>query len=331
MQALVIVIPHVAPEREAQLALRREPRAVDQLCLQRMKERLHMRVVARGRPARGALPDAQDPEAIAERSRGILAAAITVEDEAGTGAPAADGRIEHRAGEVSVARPAEGPGEHPAGVLVQHDGQKAPPPDDGQVRNVPDPDLIGAPGDAGPEPIGMLAEEAMEPGIGAVELGHAGAQAGRTHQPRDAAPTDRPPLGAQRALQPGTPVRPVMLLEQAVNVLLQLPVLSDAGTARACPPRVVAGAGDPVERAEPRHGVLPPLRVDERERVPFCVAQNRMAFFRRACSSCSSAWARASAWSRRISRAGGTFPAGARGPRSTPSRAAFRHRDSING
>src|SRR6266496_565786 len=292
MQALVIVIPHVAPEREAQLTLRREPHAVDQLRLQRMEERLHMRVVARGRPARGALPDAQDPEAIAERPRGILAAAITVEDEAGAWAAAADGRIEHRPGEVGVARPRKRPGEHPAGALVQHDRQKAPPPDDGHVRNVPDPDLIGAPGDAGPEPIGMLAEEAMEP---------------------------------------GTPVRPVMLLEQAVNVLLQLPVLSGTGTARACPPRVVAGAGDPVERAEPRHGVLAPLRVDERERVPFCVAQNRMAFFRRACSSCSSAWARSSAWSRRISRAGGTFPAGARGPRSTPWRAAFRHRDSING
>src|SRR5881409_2643169 len=93
-------------------------------------------------------------------------------------------------------RPAERPGEHPAGALVQDDRQKAPPPDDGHVRNVPDPDLIGAPGDPSPQPIRMLAVEAMEPGIGPVELGHAGAQAGRPHQPRDAAPTDRPPLGA---------------------------------------------------------------------------------------------------------------------------------------
>src|SRR5216683_4886918 len=213
MQALVIVIPHVAPEREAQLALRREPRAVDQLCLQRMKERLHMRVVARGRPARGALPDAQDPEAIAERPRGILAAAITVEDEAGAWAAAADGRIEHRPGEVGVARPRERPGEHPAGALVQHDGEKAPPPDDGQVRNVPDPDLIGAPRDAGPESIGMLAEEAMEPGIGAIDLGDPGPEASALHEARYAAPTDRPPLGPERALEAGTPVGAVMLLE----------------------------------------------------------------------------------------------------------------------
>src|SRR3989442_6234990 len=96
----------------------------------------------------------------------------------------------------------------------------------------------------------MLAEEAMEPGIGAVELGHAGPQAGRTHQPRDAAPTDRPPLGAQRALQPGTPVRLVMLLEQAVQVLLQRPVPSRAGTRPARPPRVVYRPSSPRQRAD---------------------------------------------------------------------------------
>src|SRR3989442_643034 len=107
MQTLVIVIPHVAPEREAQLALRREPGAVDQLRLQRVEERLHMRVVAWGPPARGALPEAQDPEAIAERprpglifhsDRGSEYAALTVEDEARARAAAADGRIEHRPG-----------------------------------------------------------------------------------------------------------------------------------------------------------------------------------------------------------------------------------------
>src|SRR2546425_13012814 len=89
MQALVIVKPHVALEREAQLAVRREPSAMEHLGLQRMKERLHMRVVPRGPHAGGALPDARDPEAIAKPLGGILAAAITVEDEAGAWAPAA--------------------------------------------------------------------------------------------------------------------------------------------------------------------------------------------------------------------------------------------------
>src|SRR2546428_11886369 len=210
-----------------------------------MKERLHMCVVARGPPARRALPEAQDPEAIAERPRGVLAAAITVEDEAGARAAAADGRIEHRPGEVGVARPRERPGEHPAGALVQHDGQKAPPPADGQVRNVPDPDLIEAPGDAGPESIGMLAEEAMEPGIGAVELGHARAQAGRAHQPRDAAPADRPPLGPQRALEAGTPLSAGTFLEHAGTRRAPDPGLSRPGAARGAPCRAGSPAGGP--------------------------------------------------------------------------------------
>src|SRR3989442_8706794 len=137
---------------------------MEHLGLQRMKERLHMRVVPRGPHARGALPDAQDPEAIAKPLGGILAAAITVEDEAGARAPAADGRIEHRPGEAGVAGPAERPGEHPAGALVEHDPPKTPPPHDGHGRHVPHPELIWAPGDAGPEPIGVLAVETMEPG-----------------------------------------------------------------------------------------------------------------------------------------------------------------------
>src|SRR5438093_10875088 len=105
MQALVIVIPHVAPEREAQLAVRREPRAMDHLGLQRMKERLHMRVVPRGPPARGALLRALGTRPIAAPLGGLLAAALTVEDEAGTWAPAADGRTEQRPGGVGGARP----------------------------------------------------------------------------------------------------------------------------------------------------------------------------------------------------------------------------------
>src|SRR5207245_10583978 len=138
------VIPHVALEREAQLAVRREPSAMDHLGLQRMKERLHMRVVPRGPYPGGALPDAQDPEAIAKPLGGILAAAITVEDEAAAWAPAADGCIEHRPGEAGVACPDERPGAHPAGAVVEHDRPKAPPPGDGRARKRPDPALRGA-------------------------------------------------------------------------------------------------------------------------------------------------------------------------------------------
>src|SRR2546426_2497381 len=53
----------------------------------------------------------------------------------GPRAPAADGRIEHRPGEVGIARPPQHPREHATGILVEHDRQKAPPPHDRHVRS----------------------------------------------------------------------------------------------------------------------------------------------------------------------------------------------------
>src|SRR3989449_11211189 len=58
----------------------------------------------------------QRSQAVAERLGGILAAAIAVEDEPGPRAPAADGRIEHRPGEVGIARPPQHPREHATGI-----------------------------------------------------------------------------------------------------------------------------------------------------------------------------------------------------------------------
>jgi hypothetical protein len=116
-----------------------------------------------------------------------------------------------------------------------------------------------------------------------------------------------------------------------LNALLQLPVLYGVRARRTATPGVVSGGAHLKQGTEPSHGVLVPLGVDERERVSFRVAQNRMAFFKRACSSCRRACARSSAWSLRISRGGGSFTAVPRFPRRCPSRTAFRHRDNMNG
>src|SRR5256886_17629732 len=99
----------------------------------------------------------------------------------------------------------------------------------------------------------------------------------------------RAPLRLQRALDARTAVGAAVMLEESLNPSLQLPVLRRVGTLGALPPGVVARPRDAVQRTEPRHRVVAPVRVDEREDVSFRVAQNRMAFFRRACSSCRSA------------------------------------------
>src|SRR6266571_3652727 len=169
--------------------------------------------------------------------------------------PTADGRIEHRSGEVGIARLPQCPREHAPGVLIEHDRQKAPPPHDRHVRDIPDPDLIGPRGDARPESVEMLAVEAMQPGIGAVDLHDPRAQPRRAHESRDPAAADGAPLRTQRALDAGTAVGPAVLLEETLNSLLQLPVLRRVGTLGSLPPRVVAGPCDAVQRTAPRHRV----------------------------------------------------------------------------
>src|SRR3989475_6135624 len=171
-------------------SLRLEASAVDDLGLQRMKERFHVCVVAGGPPARGTLADAQSAESIAKRVAGILAASIAMENQSSTGMPTTHGRIEDSARQAGIAGAAEPPSEHPTGALVQHNGEKAPPTTDWEIGDVADPDLIGARGDAGPQAVGMLAVEPMQPRTRAVDLHDPRAQTGGAHQARYPAPAD---------------------------------------------------------------------------------------------------------------------------------------------
>src|SRR2546428_2008940 len=234
-----------------------------------MKERFHVCVVAGGPPARGTLADAQSAESIAKRVAGILAASIAMENQSSTGMPTTHGRIEDSARQAGIAGAAEPPSEPPTGALVQHNGEKAPPTTDWEIGDVADPDLIGARGDAGPQAVGMLAVEPMQPRIRAVDLHDPRAQAGGAHQARYPAPADGPSHRPQRAMDAGTAVGSPVLLEEPLNPPLELPVLRRVATHRAPPPGVIAGSRDPVQRAQSRHRVLAPLRVDERERSAF--------------------------------------------------------------
>src|SRR6478735_7074152 len=109
------------------------------------------------------------------------------------------------------------------------------------------------------------------------------------------------------------------------------------GRVRAdCPvsPRVVPAGRDVVaatERSDLVAFVLGDERVDEGEPVALRAAQNRMAFFKRSCSSWSSAYFRSRAWSAAISRAGPAGAAFGGRPRSRPSFTSFRHLDSMKG
>src|SRR5258708_19865821 len=114
MQPPVVVIVKIAAQREPQRPGRREVSTVDELGLQGMKERFHVRIVAGGTPAGRTLANAQGAEPIAKRVAGILAAPITMENQPGAGMAAADGRIQHSPPQSSVAGPAHPPAHTPA-------------------------------------------------------------------------------------------------------------------------------------------------------------------------------------------------------------------------
>ena len=104
------------------------------------------------------------------------------------------------------------------------------------------------------------------------------------HQPHHTPTTDRDPLGAERTDEPRAAVHPAVGAKHIMNPLQQDPVLLRVRTGAASRPRVVAGAGDAVERTQLSQGERAALRVDERERFTLGSEQNRIAFFRRACS-----------------------------------------------
>ncbi len=151
---------------------------------------------------------------------GILAASIAMENQSSTGMPTTHGCIEDSARQAGIAGAAEPPSEHPTGALVQHDGEKAPPTTDWEIGDVADPDLIGTRGDAGPQAVGMLAVEPMQPRIRAVDLHDPRAQTGGAHQARYPASADGTPRRAQCALDARTAVGAAVLLEESLNAPL---------------------------------------------------------------------------------------------------------------
>ena len=129
----------------------------------------------------------------------------------------------------------------------------------------------------------------------------------------------------------GAAVGAVMRAKERRDLLRQRPVLLRVPTRAPAVPGVEARPRHAEQPTEARHTQPRPLAVDERERRVGGAEQNRMAFFRRACSSCNIAWSRSSVARRRSSRAGGGAGAGRFAPRSVPSRHSRRHFDSIKG
>lgn len=167
-----VVVRDIALDVSPQRGLRREAGAVNQLRLERVEEGFHMGILV-GPALRRALAGPDRAEPIAKGGGRIFGAAITMKDPARAGVTGVKGPIKDAAGQGRIPTARQRPREDAAGTLIEDHGEETPPAGDREIRDIADPDPIGAPGDplAG-QPIGMVAVDPMEAGMGAVDLDH---------------------------------------------------------------------------------------------------------------------------------------------------------------
>lgn len=272
-----------------------------------------------------------------ERGEGgaqVLGAAVAVKDQWARGASVAQGAGEDGTRHARRAVARERPGDDAPRVRIHDDGEIAPLAADAEIRDIADPHLI-RPGDLGlPEAIGVLRKARPNPRLGAIAADGFRASARGAHQAGDAAPTHGPAGVHQLAMEARTAVPLVMHRKASNDLRGQGSVLGRVRAVLPTPPRVEPAGRDVIAATERSDFVAFVLRdegVDEGEPVTLRAAQNRMAFFRRSCSSLSSAYFRSSAWSCAISRAGPGGAAFGSRPRRHPSFTSFRHFDSMKG
>lgn len=333
MQPVLVVVAQIPREGAAQRRFREKHDAAREFRLQRVKEGLRARIVAGATHTR-TLGDAVARDEGAEGRAHVLGAAIAVEDQPASWAPAAERSAEHATRFSRSAAPTEGPREHAAGMMIEDDGEIAPTAGEAEIRDVADPKLIAARDVRRPDPIRMLRKACPNSSFRAIATHRFRACAGRAHQAGDATATARPPSLDQLFIQARTAVPCLVSREATQNLDGQSPVLARVRTLAAAAPRVEPRARDVVAAAEWGDFEAFVLRdevVDEGEDLAFRALQNRMAFFKRSCSALSSAYCRSSACSCAISRVGPGGGAFGERSRSRPALASFRHLDNMKG
>src|SRR5215510_2816072 len=333
MQATLVVVADITREGAAEDSVTGKRGAARQFGLERVKERFRARVVTRTTHTR-ALSQAAPRDKGTEGSAHVFGPAIAVEDEAPRRPPAMERTGEDATGFARGAAATERPGEHASRVMIQHHGEIAPPVGEAQIRDVADPHPIDARDPRLPHAIGMLREARANARFGAVAAYRLRAESCGAHEACDAATTTAPARVHQLAIQPRAAVAFVMERKEPMNLGAQAPVLERVRAVVAVSPRVEPRARDAIaatERRDVKAFVLGDEVVDEGEDLGFRALQNRMAFFKRSCSSLSSAYLRSSVCSRAISRAGPGGRAFRGWPRSRPSFTSFRHFESMKG
>ena len=279
VQALIVVVPEIASELDAEFSLGQEPGAMNEVGLERMKERFPCERCRLGR-RRGSCSDEHpgrrgDPER--RRWHTHCRGRYERSSQEGCGAAGSRHRRPHGSGRYRALRQA--PSQDTAGVLIHHDRQVTPLPGHREIRDIADPNLIHSGDSRSPEVIRMLREKAMQARIGPVQPSRARPQSAFSHEAFYAPSTQAMPLSLQGPMNPRAAISPSALLEESTNLFQPDPVLCPACTLAALLPRVIPSSCNAIERTQPFHWERSSLALDEGEDVPLSCGTEPDGFF----------------------------------------------------
>ena len=128
MQALMVVVRHVATELLAEVGNGLKGPAMNDVSFERMEERRDVRVLVRGSTARHALAQPMGGKAPPEWQPLKFAAPVAVKDDLRRWPATTERRVHDRADEPRGPRAGQPPGEDPPRTLIEDHGQIPPAP-----------------------------------------------------------------------------------------------------------------------------------------------------------------------------------------------------------
>src|SRR5262245_62019887 len=112
MQASAVVERHVRLKTSAKVAEARKRQPLQRICLERVEERLHVRVVLGRATTSHALTHSEIPESMSEQCTLVLASPIAVEDQTASWLAPPHRPVEGPAGELGAAHLPQPPAQH---------------------------------------------------------------------------------------------------------------------------------------------------------------------------------------------------------------------------
>ncbi len=285
MQPVLIVEAEVAAQGLAQRRVLIEAHFVEAFEFEGVEEGFHVGVVIHGARTIHALNEAMFAERLFVQARAVFDAAIGMEEDAGGRFTQADGPLQGGDGEGGGAALAQGPADDAPREAIHDHGKVAPLTGDLEVSDIADPELVDALDVLAAHYVVDGAEELQRLALAAEQVVTTALQSYLAHEASDTAATYDVASLAQGF---GDAWAAVAVAGAGVGQGDELDhggVAAMASAQGTLLPGIEAGARDAISLAHHLDAERLTVCLDESEDLRFRAEANRMAFFRRSCSS----------------------------------------------